>query len=210
MRFRRQYVQPVNRAILTALVFLVMSMTVSPLVVLSTHNDIPKEKGFDDDTHILVADNQLMAMEAFWASEFEIRASDDWGTFNMDLAEVLPSEDMTLRWVFDGVFHIIAVNEAYMANGWWGPLGYSNNTLYAIISSIAEQVRPPGTHYALGMSYNKTLVIFVSDILLGPEFLPEERWEITHDYSGGTQDSRLGWLPYEAKVRFAIWNAQTG
>ncbi len=209
MRFRRQHVQPVNRAILASMVFLAMSMMVSPLVILSAHNDIPKETGFDDDTHLLVADNQLMAMEAFWASDFNIMVNHDWGWTKMDLVEVLPSEDMTLRWLFEGVFHIIAVNEAYLANGWGNHLEYSSGILYAIISGIAKQVQPLGTHYALGMSYNETPVIFISDILTGPEFLPEERWEVAHDYSGGTQDHRLGWLPYEAEVRFATWNAQT-
>ena len=172
-----------------------------------TNNSIPDEAGFDDDTYLLVANNQLMAMEASWVGEYTVRVSGDWGTWSRDLSRLYPTDDLTLRWVLDAYFHSTAINEASEVAGRGPPHRFLNYTLRETIQEIGEWVRKPDMHYAFGLFYNGNQELFVSDILGGPEFLPDERWGVSRDYSGTADDNRLGRLPYEAEVRFTIWNA---
>ncbi len=186
--------------------FFIIALCFSAGLMVLTVNVLPSEGGFEGPVHRLVAENQLLAVEGLWVGDVDVAEIGEEGDGSVvALSRLVETEDYTVRWLIRSYFILLAKNLEWEKNHYGRH--YRLEPLENAIESKFKWVQPEGSHYAWELLHNEIHIKFGSDILAEPEEVPEDSWEVTHDYSG-----RISWykdtkIPFRAEVRFVYWPA---
>jgi hypothetical protein len=193
-----------HRAVTVVKGFFIVAMCFSAGLIVLTVNVLPSEGGFEGPVHRLVAENQLLAVEGMWVGDVYVTENSGDGASRIAVGRLVETDDYTVRWLIQSYFILLAENREYEKYEY---VRYELEPLERKIASKFDWVRPQDSHYAWELVYNETAIGFGSDILAEPEEIPEDSWEVIHDYSGKVSWYKDGTIRFRAELRFVYWLA---